>query len=268
MKILSTYLMPTSGHVRIMGYDTVSESLQARKHIGYLPEKNPLYSEMKVGSFLQFTARAKGVRNEKIGSQVDGVMADLGLGGVRNTKIGNLPKGYRQMVGFAQALINDPPVLILDEPISCLDDKQRETVSRLIRDLSGWRTVVLSSCIPHDVWDLCDRVAIINRGRIMDVDSRENLISRYFNSANIVIRVGEKAAEALKIIVGIKGVRSISFSASTILNVETDTDSDLIPVLAERIVKAGVPLMEIMHKERSFEDIFLVLGKEEEGTSA
>ncbi len=268
MKILSTYLTPTSGHVRIMGFDTISESLQARKHIGYLAEKNPLYREMKVESFLRFAASAKGMRNENIGCHVDGVIGDLGLTGVRNTLIGSLSMGQRQMVGFAQALINDPPVLILDEPISCLNDKQRETISRLIRDLSGWRTVILSSCIPHDVWDLCDRIAIINRGRIMDIDSRENLIFRYFNTASIVIRVGEKAEEAFKIIVGIQGVRSISFSTSTILNVETDNDADLIPVLAEKIVKAGIPLMEIMHKETSLEDIFLVLGKGEEGTIA
>ncbi len=262
MKVIASFMPPTSGSVRIMGYDTVRDSLEARKCIGYLPENTPLYSKMTVESFLGFAAKAKGVKKENISSQIKGTISDLGLAEVRGKNIETLSKGYRQRVGFAQALIGDPPVLILDEPTIGLDARQSREIEQLIKDLSGWKTMIISSHNLSEISRLCDRVAFINKGRIVAVDAPRDLTERYRNHTSITVKVGDKAKEALKTICGIEGVLSILILNSSMLKVDTIRETDLRPVLANALVSAGIPLLELVRDETILEDIFMEITRE------
>ena len=263
MKIITSFMPPTSGRVSVMDYDTVKDSLKSRQCIGYLPENTPLYPDMRVKTFLKFVARAKGVKRANMASRVNKVISEFGLDGVQNSVIATLSKGFRQRVGLAQALINDPPVLILDEPTIGLDPMQIYEIRQLIKDLSGSRTIILSSHILPEVSQLCDRVAIINKGKIVAIDRTQTLKTRLQNHSSITIKVGERLDDALKIIEGIEGVLAVSSSNSSILNIETIKDRDLRPLMAERIVGAGIPLLEIVRKEMSLEEVFMELITEE-----
>ena len=263
MKIITSFMPPTSGRVSVMDYDTVKDSLKSRQCIGYLPENTPLYPDMRVKTFLKFVARAKGVKRANMASRVNKVISEFGLDGVQNSVIATLSKGFRQRVGLAQALINDPPVLILDEPTIGLDPMQIYEIRQLIKDLSGSRTIILSSHILPEVSQLCDRVAIINKGKIVAIDRPQTLKARLQNHSCITIKVGERLDDALKIIEGIEGVLAVSSSNSSILNIETIKDRDLRPLMAERIVGAGIPLLEIVRKEMSLEEVFMELITEE-----
>jgi len=263
MKIITSFMPPTSGRVSVMDYDTVKDSIKTRQCIGYLPENTPLYQDMRVMTFLKFVARAKGVKKANMASRVNKVICEFGLEGVQNAVIATLSKGFRQRVGLAQALINDPPVLILDEPTIGLDPRQIYEIRQLIKDLSGSRTIILSSHILPEVSQLCDRVAIINKGRIVAIDSPQVLKARLQDHSSIVIKVGDRLDEALKIIEDIEGVMAVSSSNSSVLNIETIKNKDLRPVMAEKIVGAGIPLLEIVRKEMSLEQIFMELITEE-----
>jgi ABC-2 type transport system ATP-binding protein len=175
MRILTGALPATSGKVTVAEYDVFEQPLQVKKRVGYLAEVPPLYEDMDTGSFLRFVGRLKGVSRKKLGEEVDRVLATCGLEEVRSRRIGNLSKGYRQRTGVAQALLSDPEVLILDEPTIGLDPNQIVEVRGLIRKLSENHTVILSTHILPEVTQICSRVAIIHRGRIVADDSLENL---------------------------------------------------------------------------------------------
>lgn len=263
MKIITAFMPPTTGRVTVMGYDTVDDSLEVRKRTGYLPENNPLYTDMKVESFLRFVASAKNVKRKSIKASVDNVIMECGLEEVRGRIISRLSRGYRQRVGLAQALINDPPVLILDEPTIGLDPRQIYEIRQLIKDLSGSRSIILSSHILPEVSQLCDRVAIINKGKIIAVDTPSNLTAQLSDHRIIELLVGERMDDALDLVKGIEGVVSVSRLNSHIV-IETSRDMDIRPVIARKIVEAGIPLMELHAKEMSLEDIFMELVTEEE----
>ncbi len=263
MKIITAFMPPTTGRVTVMGYDTVDDSLEVRKRTGYLPENNPLYTDMKVESFLRFVASAKNVKRKSIKASVDNVIMECGLEEVRGRIISRLSRGYRQRVGLAQALINDPPVLILDEPTIGLDPRQIYEIRQLIKDLSGSRSIILSSHILPEVSQLCDRVAIINRGKIVAVDTPSNLTVQLSDHRIIELLVGERMDDALDLVKGIEGVVSASRLNSHIV-IETSRDMDIRPVIARKIVEAGIPLIELHAKEMSLEDIFMELVTEEE----
>ncbi|HDM32684.1 MAG TPA: ATP-binding cassette domain-containing protein [Deltaproteobacteria bacterium] len=263
MKIITAFMPPTTGRVTVMGYDTVDDSLEVRKRTGYLPENNPLYTDMKVESFLRFVASAKNVKRKSIKASVDNVIMECGLEEVRGRIISRLSRGYRQRVGLAQALINDPPVLILDEPTIGLDPRQIYEIRQLIKDLSGSRSIILSSHILPEVSQLCDRVAIINRGKIVAIDTPSNLTAQLSNHRIIELLVGERMDDALDLVKGIEGVVNVSRLNSHIV-IETSRDMDIRPVIARKIVEAGIPLMELHAKEMSLEDIFMELVTEEE----
>jgi ABC-2 type transport system ATP-binding protein len=175
LKILAGFLPPTSGKAHINGHDCVTESLAVRRSLGYLPETAPLYTELTVSQFLLFAARAKGVECKDEQAEVGRVAQACGLEEVRGMLISSLSKGYRQRVGLAQALLNSPPLLILDEPTIGLDPAQIVEIRQLIKELSGNHTVVLSSHILPEVSQLCQRVIIINKGQIVASDTPENL---------------------------------------------------------------------------------------------
>lgn len=171
MRIITGFMPATSGTVTVAGFDIFEASLEVRKRVGYLPENPPLYNEMSVDSYLRFVAKIRGVARADLDTAVAAAAERCGLGDVRNRIVGHLSKGFRQRVGLAQALIHDPKVLVLDEPTIGLDPKQIIDIRSLIRDLSGERTVILSTHILPEVQQLCDKVVIINRGRIVLEDS-------------------------------------------------------------------------------------------------
>lgn len=177
MKILAGYLPQSSGTAKICGLDTLSDSLNVRKRIGYLPESNALYHEMYVKEFLSFIADIHDVKDKK--ARIDEVVLLTGLTQEQNKKIGQLSKGYKQRVGIAQAIIHDPDVLILDEPTSGLDPNQLIEIRNLIKKLGETKTVVFSTHIMQEVEAICSQVIIINKGKIVANDSLQNLLSHY-----------------------------------------------------------------------------------------
>jgi ABC-2 type transport system ATP-binding protein len=175
MRIITGFMPATSGTVRVEGFDVFEQSNEVRRRIGYLPENPPLYSDMAVAPYLRFVARLKGIARRDVGEALERVLATCGLDGVRDRLLGHLSKGYRQRVGLAQALIHDPPVLVLDEPTIGLDPRQIRDIRALVRTLGGKRTIVLSTHILSEVTEVCDKVVIINDGRIALEDQLAHL---------------------------------------------------------------------------------------------
>jgi ABC-2 type transport system ATP-binding protein len=175
MRIITCFLPATSGTVRVAGFDVFEQSTEVRRRIGYLPENPPLYNDMTAAAYLRFVARLKGLARGDIASALERVLETCGLTGVRDRLLGHLSKGFRQRVGLAQALIHDPPVLVLDEPTIGLDPRQIIEIRSLIRTLGGQRTVVLSTHILPEVSQVCDKVVIINEGHVVIEDNLTNL---------------------------------------------------------------------------------------------
>ncbi len=265
MRILTCYMPPTAGVARIDGLDCFEQSLQVRRKVGYLPENVPLYTDLTVRRFLRFAAGAKGVDAKQITSEVDRVVAICGLDKVANRIIGHLSKGYKQRVGLAQALLNNPSVLILDEPTIGLDPTQIIEIRRLIQELREKHTVLLSSHILPEVAQICQRVLIINKGQIVATDSPGNLTHQLQKSAQIEIQVGNRASELPELLEHVDGVQSVSVSdtGDNRILVETDRSHELRPILARMIVERGMDLLELKVRDLSLEDIFLQLVTEE-----
>ncbi len=175
MRIITGFMPATAGTVRVDGFDVFEQSTEVRRRIGYLPENPPLYNDMSAGAYLRFVGRLKGMSRTDIGAALERVLETCGLTGVRDRLLGHLSKGFRQRVGLAQALIHDPPVLVLDEPTIGLDPRQIIEIRSLIKTLGGKRTVVLSTHILPEVSQVCDKVVIINDGRIVVEDTLGNL---------------------------------------------------------------------------------------------
>jgi ABC-2 type transport system ATP-binding protein len=175
MRVITGFMPATSGTVKVAGYDIFDDSLEVRKRIGYLPESPPLYNDMTVTAYLRFVGRIRGLAKAEIGDSIDQVLRTCGLAEVAERVIGHLSKGFRQRVGLAQALVHNPGVLVLDEPTIGLDPRQIIEIRRLIQELSGERTVILSTHILPEVTQLCKKVVIINEGRIAVEDTLENL---------------------------------------------------------------------------------------------
>jgi ABC-2 type transport system ATP-binding protein len=269
MRILTGYFPATSGTARVAGYDCFEESMEVRGRIGYLPENVPLYKDMKVEEYLSFVAAIKGVEAKAVRKKVASTMADCGIEGVSRRMIGELSKGYRQRVGLAQALVNDPEVLILDEPTIGLDPKQIRGIRSLIKDLAGRRTVILSTHILPEVSMVCGKVVIINNGKLVATDTPENLMRKAGKSSGLLIRVagpGDEVAAALRAIEGAKSVameRSSADGAHT-FRMELDEDSNARQNIPREIVARNWDLLEIRSLEASLEDVFVQLVTQEE----
>src|SRR5438477_6529535 len=193
MRILTGYLPPTGGRAEIAGFDVATQSLQARANIGYLPETVPLYHDMSVRSYLDFMGKIKGIKERR--REVDRAMEKARIAHRAGDQIGKLSKGYKQRVGLAQALIGDPPVLILDEPTIGLDPKQIHEVRELIKDLAGNHTVVLSTHILPEVEQTCNRVVIIDRGKIVAIDTPQNLRFQLQGAERVFMEIQGPAPE-------------------------------------------------------------------------
>jgi ABC-2 type transport system ATP-binding protein len=270
MKMLTCYLPPTEGTAKICGFDIIEQSMEVRKRVGYLPERNPLYADMTVTGYLDFVARVKGVEPSVRRDALDRAIERCGLQQVPRRTIGTRSKGYQQRVGIAQATLNDPEILILDEPTLGLDPKQIIEIRQLIRDLGGEKTVLLSSHILPEVSQVCNRVVIINRGTLVAVDTPENLRSRLATSSIVRVALrdeGEPRARAERAIAAIPGVIAIDGTppdrGAIGLAVTCDPAADLREAIARAIVAAGLPLLEIYREELSLEEIFLQLVTEE-----
>src|SRR4051812_10768675 len=199
MKILTGYLPATSGRASIAGFDVFENSLEARQHIGYLPENTPLYHDMRVGEYLRYRASLKGVPYRKLRERVGDVLALCNLADVERKLIGTLSKGYRQRVGLADALVHDPDLLILDEPTIGLDPNQIRQVRDLIKNLAHKRTVLISTHILPEVEIMCSRVVVIHKGKIRASDTAENLLRnhRAAGSMRLEAKVGEDNAKLM-----------------------------------------------------------------------
>lgn len=273
MRILTGYLPATAGTARVAGFDVFEQSLEVRRRIGYLPENPPLYPDMTVAGYLDFVARIKGVPPENRRSRVDAAITMTNLEEYRSELIKRLSRGYKQRVGLAQALVHDPDVIILDEPTVGLDPKQIIEVRHLIKGLRGSHTIILSTHILPEVSMTCDRVVIINKGRIAAVDTPANLTTR-LRGGNLVRLEVRADGNALRQALGqIVGVRNISIEAlpdggRLRVAVETETGTDLRSRIAAAVVSRGWELYELHAVSLSLEEIFLQLTTEEAAEGA
>ncbi|MFQ5881857.1 MAG: ABC transporter ATP-binding protein [Candidatus Methylomirabilales bacterium] len=271
MRVLSCFMPPTSGTAKVGGYDIRTHSLEVRRRIGYLPEHVPLYTDLTVTQYLYFVAEAKGLsrltRRQKVGEAIECCLLQEARGRI----IGKLSKGYRQRVGLAQALLGDPPVLILDEPTIGLDPKQIIEIRSLIRDMQGERTVILSTHILPEVGMVCQRVIIINDGRIVAVDTPENLTRRLQRSTQVLLQVEGPPDQVIVRLRQMGGVLRVAMmDGAGVLRrylVETEKDRDLRQELARAVCGSGWGLLELRPVDMSLEDIFIRLVTEEAAIS-
>jgi len=271
MRVLSCFMPPTSGSAKVAGYDIHADSVEVRRRIGYLPEHVPLYTDLTVTQYLNFVAEAKAVprlhRRQKVGEVIERCL----LHEVQGRIINKLSKGYRQRVGLAQALLGDPPVLILDEPTIGLDPKQVIEIRNLIREMQGNRTVILSTHILPEVSVVCERVIIINEGRIAAVDTPENLTRRLQRSTQILLQVEGPPDQVTNKLREIAGILRVEMKDGPgVLGryvVETEKDRDLRRELAHTVCSSGWGLLELRHVDMSLEDIFIQLVTEEQAVS-
>ena len=271
IRILTCYMPPSSGTATVEGLDVMENSLQIRQKIGYLPESVPLYKDLTVNRFLRFAASAKGVEAKRVSAEISRVISACGLEKNSNRIIRNLSKGFRQRVGLAQALLNNPSVLILDEPTIGLDPSQIIEIRRLIQDLREERTILLSSHILPEVAQLCQRVIIINKGEIVATDSTANLTSQLQKTIKIVLEVSGPGQALLQEIENMAGVEKVTVESNGTSRfvIETDPSVDMRPRIASMAVEKGCGLLELSKIQLSLEDIFMQLVTEEpsgEGT--
>jgi ABC-2 type transport system ATP-binding protein len=268
MRIITGFMPATGGTVRVEGFDVFEHPIDVRRRIGYLPENPPLYLEMNVAAYLRFVAKIKGVPGEKIDAEIERVMERVNITDVKERIIAKLSKGYKQRVGLAQALLNDPPVLILDEPTIGLDPKQIQEVRELIKDLAGSHTVVLSTHILPEVEQTCHRVIIIDRGKIVAVDTPKNLRSQLQGGERVSLEVQGPVSEILSKVKAMSGVVNVQKVGDTDgrhrLQVEGELRKDIRSELARTIVQNGWGLYELQSATMSLEDIFIKLTTAEE----
>ena len=271
MRILTGYMPPTDGKALVAGYDVLEKPIEAKRRTGYLPETPPLYPDMTVRDYLEFCARIHGLPRTQRRSRVETVMGRTRIADMAKRHCGKLSKGYRQRVGLAQALLHNPDVLILDEPTAGLDPKQIIETRQLIKELGGDHTVILSTHILPEVSQTCNRVVIINKGRVVAVDSPENLTSRLRGSETMYMQVdalGADASEALQRVPGVTRVRvSDTRGAVHGYEIESDTGHDVRRDLAAAVVTHGWGLLELRPMRMSLEEIFLHLTTEDTATS-
>ena len=261
MRILSGYMPPTEGEATVAGYDVVSESIEVRRRVGYLPETAPLYTDMTVFDYLKFMADLRHLPNGQ--DRIDDTLEMVGMGDRADGYIGNLSKGMRQRIGLAQALLHRPEVLILDEPTIGLDPGQVVDVRKVIREIGKERTVLLSTHILSEAQQLCDRVLIINKGRIVAEDTPANLQASLIGSERCMVRVRGEADDLIEKIRKVEGITNVLVVEEGVLEFQFAPGQDVRANVARTTVKAGYDLLEMRPIGMSLEDIFLQLTREE-----
>ena len=255
MKIITCYIPPTEGTVSVCGFDTNEQSIEVRKQIGYLPEHNPLYLDMYVKEFLEFTGNLYKIKNTK--ERVKEMIEMTGLQIEQNKKIGALSKGYRQRVGLAQAMIHDPKVLIMDEPTTGLDPNQLEDIRALIIKLGKEKTVMLSTHIMQEVEAMCDRVIIINKGEIVANDQTQTLQQNTTKQLITVEFDKELSLQTIKSITGVEDAVLVDKTWKIVASIESDVRKELF----NYAVKNNIGVLTLNKEEQKLEDVFKALTK-------
>jgi ABC-2 type transport system ATP-binding protein len=277
MRVLTCFMPPTGGKANVAGYDVYEQSMEVRRRIGYLPETPPLYPEMSVGDYLRFVGRLKGVPSADLNRRVDEVADRCAVGDVKTKLITKLSKGYRQRVGLAQAIIHNPDVLILDEPTSGLDPKQILETRELIKSLAGEHTIILSTHILPEVEAVCQKVIIINKGKLVATDSVDNLTHRMRGSEAAVVVIGSSDSadpaavqQKLEQVHGVSKVVARPVADSRLsFEVESLPNKNVRADIARVVVQAGWDLLELKSLAYSLEEVFLELtGAEPHGANA
>ncbi|PKN63691.1 MAG: MFS transporter [Deltaproteobacteria bacterium HGW-Deltaproteobacteria-15] len=264
LRILTCYMQPGSGIARVDGLRCSDESIQVRKRIGFLPENVPLYTEMTVESFLAFSGSVKGLKGQGLRDEIQRVILKCGLADHGRRLIKYLSKGLKQRVGLAQALINSPPILILDEPTTGLDPAQIIEVRNLIRDLGRERTVLLSTHILPEVSQICNRVIIMNQGRVVAEDSPKNLTDRFQKGLRTLVSVNGPSLEVKARLGSVPGVsRIVETDREGEFVIESEEGEAIRPAMARAIVESGWDLRELKASELSLEEVFMQLVTEE-----
>jgi len=260
MKIATTYLPPTSGVVRVDGWDVTVNPMEVKRIIGYLPEHNPLYPDMYVHEYLRFIGGLYELNGNRLKNRVAEMIEQCGLTVEQNKKIEMLSKGYRQRVGLAQALIHDPSVLILDEPTSGLDPNQLSEIRKLIKDISFNKTVLFSTHIMQEVQALCDRVIVINKGKLVADDTLQKLLSHTHGSK--IVRVEFEQPVSREALEGIAGVIRVEELNETSFILHSDGAVDVRPDLFRFAAERNVSLVGLKLEEHSLENVFRLLTNE------
>jgi ABC-2 type transport system ATP-binding protein len=268
MRIIAGYLPPTSGSVKVAGYDVVKQPVTAKNYIGYLPENPPLYKDMTVTDYIAFAAELKGLKGKDKATRVNKVMDEVGVTDVKNRLIGHISRGYRQRVGLAQALVGDPQVLILDEPTVGLDPQQIIEIRQLIKNLAGKRTVILSSHILPEVSSLCHRVAIINKGNLIAENTPQGLGESLMGHQEIVLQIKGPKDKVYAVMESLSGINNIT--VNNVLKedlceytVQSEIDKDIRETLFYTMAENDFPILEMKSSFMSLEEIFLELVTEE-----
>ena len=272
MRILTGYIPATEGKAIVAGFDVFDQPIEAKRRTGYLPETPPLYPDMSVAEYLNFVASIKGVPANEKRQRIQQVMIKTRIDDMANRLCSKLSKGYRQRVGLAQSIIHNPDVLILDEPTAGLDPKQIIETRQLIKELAGDHTIILSTHILPEVSQTCQRVVIINKGRVVAVDTPDNLTARLRGSETMYIQVdanGLDASGALRRVPGVtRVVESDRREPAVGYEVESERGHDVRRELARIVVSSGWGLLELRPMRISLEDIFLSLTTDEMPTPA
>ena len=267
MRILTCFMPPTEGKATVANYDVFEQPYEVKKHIGYLPEAPPVYPEMTVRGYLTFVARLKNLPAGEIKNRVEQVMERCAVPDVAERLIGKLSKGYRQRVGLAQAIIHNPDVLILDEPTSGLDPKQINETRELIKSLAGEHTIILSTHILPEVEAVCEKVIIINKGRLVATDSVENLKNRAGLGGATLVQIENSGDldplavhQRLEQVPGVSKVLDRATSGPRyVFEVESLQGSNARPDIARAVVHAGWNLIELKSSTMTLEEVFLEL---------
>jgi len=261
MRILTGYMPPTSGIAEIGGYDVIENSLDVRRITGYMPETVPLYNDMTVEEYLSYMANLRHIKNAD--ARVNETLGMVELGDRAKGYIGKLSKGMRQRVGLAQALLHKPEVLILDEPTIGLDPAQVVNFRNLIKDIGSDRTVILSTHILPEAQQVCDRVLIINKGKIVAEDTPNQLQARLTGSRRVMLQVRGDGSDLPKLLNAIPGVIQSVMKSDGVAEFEALPGQDPRPQVARAVVEAGYDLLELQPISMSLEEIFLQLTREE-----
>ena len=267
MRVITGYMPATEGRAVVAGFDVFQQPVEAKRRTGYLPETPPLYPEMTVLEYLTFVARIKGVAPADRTAQVKRVMERTRIADMAAKHCGKLSKGYRQRVGLAQAILHNPDVLVLDEPTAGLDPKQIIETRELIKELAGTHTIILSTHILPEVAQTCQRVVIINKGRVVAIDTPANLTARLRGSETMFIQLDAGGTDAVPVLERVPGVTRVAVSdrrdVITSYEVESVQGQDIRRELARAVVMNNWGLLELRPMRMSLEEIFLSLTTEE-----
>jgi ABC-2 type transport system ATP-binding protein len=273
MKIITGFMPPSSGTVTVSGYDVVTESLEARKHIGYLPETVPLYSDMNIKDYLQYMGKLRGMSRDQIKKRIPEVIDLCHLEDYFSTIIAKLSKGFKQRVGIAQAILHEPDVLVLDEPTIGIDPIQVVETRQLIKDLGGEHTVVISTHILPEVSQICERVIIINEGQIIAVDKPENLAMRLVGSERVDLDIRGPQQDVVVELQNVEGVREVTRmdgrpGSVPRYRVQSEQGVEIRASLAKTVIDSGWELQRLDGVTMSLEEIFLRLTTDDEALPA